>query len=188
MFGSVFGRKKAEHSAVVKVLPDELWQGEIGQALRDAGMSPDDASNLVHFDNPVGARVAQARVSLKLQVDAENKRIGIQNAGCSMAPMYIFTDDVWNGPHCELLLYRLELTPHDEWNVRILPSDEHSSKILGQPRAYMGQIDFIVDAVNRYLSELEAEHRASHDFKSAMTRDIWGLANALYVEHIFPQL
>jgi hypothetical protein len=57
----IFGRKKKPAGVSVQVIPEELWQGEIGQALRAAGMRPDDPGNNVSFPSASHAWPAQAK-------------------------------------------------------------------------------------------------------------------------------
>jgi hypothetical protein len=188
MFG--FGKRApaAAQQVQVQVIPAELWQGEIGQAMRDAGMRPDDPANIVTFSNAVDARVAQARVALELRVQQENAGIARAHPGCSLVPMQIFTEMVWNGPHRGLLFDTLELTPYDEWNVRLVAADQRSAEMLRLPRVYAGEIPKFQDSINDLLAQLEAEHRAATNFKHDMTRDIWGLSNYFWEEHIRPGL
>jgi len=185
MFG-LFKKKPA--AASVQVLPAELWQGEIGEMLRAVGMHPDDARNTVSFASAADARLAQARVALELQVEQQNAEIQRTNPGCSIAPMYIFTEMVWKGPHSDLLLNRLELTPYDSWNVRLLAADQKSAEALKLPRVHTGEIPQLQDTINTLLGQLEAEHRGAANFKHDMTRDIWGLSNYFWEEHIKPGL
>jgi hypothetical protein len=188
MFG--FGKRTpaAAQPVQVQVIPAELWQDDIGQAMRDAGMRPDDPANIVTFANAVDARVAQARVALELRVQQENAEIARAHPGCSLAPMHIFTEMVWNGPHRRLLLETLELTPYDQWNVRLVAADQRSVEMLKLPRIYAGEIPKFQDSINNLLAQLEAEHRAAANFKHDMTRDIWGLSNYFWEEQIRPGL
>ena len=185
MFG-IFGKKKPA-GVSVQVLPEELWQGEIGQALRDAGMRPDDPANIVSFPSARDAWLAQSRVALELRVEAENAEIQRTHPGCSIAPMYIFTEMVWNGPHSQLL-EKLKLTPYDEWNVRLLAADRRSAEALQLPRIYQGEIAHFQEHINALLGEMQGQHRASANFRDDMTRDIWGLANYFWEDQIKPGL
>jgi hypothetical protein len=187
MFG-LFGRKKKPAGVSVQVIPEELWQGEVGQALRLAGMRPDDPANIVSFPSARDAWMAQSRVALELRVEAENARIQRTHPGCSVAPMYIFTEMVWKGPHGELLIEALKLTPYDEWNVRLLAADQNSAEALKLPRIYQGEIAHFQDHINALLGEMQAQHRASANFRDDMTRDIWGLANYFWEDQIKPGL
>ena len=186
MFG-IFGKKKPA-GVSVRVLPSELWQGDIGQALRDAGMHPDDPKNIVTFANAVDARLAQARVALELNVDMKNTEIQRAHPGCSLAPMYIFTEMVWKGPHSQFLLETLELTPYDEWNVPLVAADQTSAEALKLPRIYTNEMPQLQESINDLLGQIKAEHRASANFKDDMTRDIWGLSNYFWEEQIRPGL
>jgi hypothetical protein len=102
--------------------------------------------------------------------------------------MYIFTEMVWKGPHSELLLDTLELTPFDQWNVRLVAADQKSADSLKLPRVYEGEIPQFQESINNLLGELQAQHRAAADFKHAMTRDVWGLSNYFWEDHIRPGL
>lgn len=187
MFG-LFGKKSKPAAVSVQVLPSELWQGEIGQVLRAAGMRPDNPSNIVSFASAVDARLAQARVALELRVERENAEIQRVHPGCSIAPMYIFTEMVWNGPHKQLLSETLELTPYDEWNVRLLATDEKSADVLKLPLIYTGQFPQFQDDINNLLGQIEAAHRGAKNSRHDMTRDIWGLSNYVWEEAIRPSL
>ncbi len=186
MFG-IFGRKKKPAGVSVEVIPEELWQGEIGQALRAAGMRPDDPGNIVSFPSARDAWLAQSRVALELRVEAENAKIQRAHPDCSVAPMHIFTEMVWNGPHRQLL-ETLKLTPYDEWNVRLVAADQKSAEALKLPRIYQGEIAHFQDHINALLGELQGQHRASPNFRQDMTRDIWGLANYFWEDQIKPGL
>ena len=187
MFG-LFARKKKPAGVSVQVIPEELWQGEIGQALRAAGMRPDDPANIVSFPSARDAWLAQAKVALDLRVEAENAKIQRAHPDCSVAPMYIFTEMVWKGPQSQLLIETLRLTPYDEWNVRLVAADQNSAEVLKLPRIYQGEIAHFQDHINALLGELQGQHRASANFRRDMTRDIWGLASYFWENQINPGL
>ena len=187
MFG-LFARKKKPAGVSVQVIPEELWQGEVGQAMRDAGMRPDDPANIVHFPSARDAWMAQSRVALELQVKAENAKIQRTHPDCRVAPMYIFTEMVWNGPHSQLLIETLKLTPYDAWNVRLVAADQKSAEALNLPRIYQGEIAHFQDHINALLGQAEGQHRAGANFNHDMTRDIWGLANYFWEDQIKPGL
>ena len=186
MFG-IFGRKKKPAGVSVQVIPEELWQGEIGQALRAAGMRPDDPANIVSFPSARDAWLAQSRVALELRVEAENAKIQRTHPECSVAPMYIFTEMVWTGPHSQLL-ETLKLTPYDEWNVRLLAADQKSAEALNLPLIYRSEIAHFQNHINALLGEMWGQHRASANFTHDMTCDIGGLANYFWEDQIKPGL
>ena len=187
MFG-LFARKKKPAGVSVQVIPEELWQGEIGQALRAAGMRPDDPGNIVSFPSARDAWLAQARVALELRVEAQNAEIQRTHPDCSVAPMYIFTEMVWKGPHSQLLIDTLKLTPYDDWNVRLVAADQKSAEALKLPRIYRGEIAHFQEHINALLGEMQAQHRASANFGYDMTCDIGGLANYFWEDQIKPGL
>lgn len=182
----MFGRKKQQYP--VYVIPREAWDGPGGEALRAAGMSPDDPSNIVYFDNPVDANVAQARTANELDLKQRNDELERTHPGCRLATQFIVTEDVWNGRHSKMLLQELALTPYDSWNVRYHPADEASESALGQPMVFEGQVNEIVEAIDRLIGELAEEHRQSADFAREMIPSLHGLANYMYETHLLPIL
>jgi hypothetical protein len=196
MFG-LFGKKKPATPIDDgrRLIPQELWDGEMGEALRDAGFSPDDASNRrpVH---PVDARMASERVAHEARLAHENARIAAEHPGCSVATQFILTDDIWNGPHAELLLYVVELTPYWRWNTRFLPADEASAQALGLPVRHLGQFDEILRVADGHIAELAERgglgpsrmHSADERAKNAFKRELSGLTNYYYEECILPSL
>lgn len=185
-----FGKKKRPSPSPhqVEIIPSQLWQGEIGQALCDAGLRPDDASNLLSFANAAEARMAQAQLAMEVRIKRENAETQLSHAGCSLAPFYIFTQPVWEGPHGRLLSETLALTPYDVWNVRLLAADGKSAAALNLPLASTTSDPVLQDEINGLLTQLEAKHRADAHFKHEMTRDIWGLSNAIWEEYIRPHM
>jgi hypothetical protein len=59
-----------------KILPDEVWQGEIGNMLRTLGMSPDDEQNLVPTPASIDARIARDKAAHEARWAALNRDIG----------------------------------------------------------------------------------------------------------------
>ena len=92
-------------------------------------------------------------MALELRVEAENAEIQRTHPDCSVAPMYIFTEMVWKGPHSELLIETLKLTPYDAWNVRLVAADQQSAEALKLPRIYQSEIAHFQDHINALLGE-----------------------------------
>lgn len=188
MFGWFVKKRPSPSPLQVQIIPSQLWQDEIGQALRDAGLRPDDANNLLSFTNAAEARMAQARLAMEVRIKRENAEIQLSHAGCRLAPFYIFTQVVWEGPHSRLLSETLELSPYDAWNVRLLAADAKSAAALNLPLASSASDPALQGEINGVLTQLEAQHRADANFKHEMTRDLWGLSNAIWEQYIRPHL
>jgi hypothetical protein len=197
MFGW-FGKRAREtqDDSVRQIIPQELWEGEIGQALRDAGMAPDDAANLVPV-HPVDARIAAEKLAHEEKLAGRNAQLAVEHPGCSVATQFILTDDVWNGRHAELLLYVLELTPYWQFNTRLLPADEASARAMGLPVHHLGQFGDILKVADGHIAELAEKcglgdvakaYAASDDAKNALRRELAGLTNYYYEECILPLL
>ena len=170
----------------------------MGQALRDAGLSPDDASNQLKM-HPIDARVAKARLAHEQMLAEKNIAIAAEHPSASFAAQFVLTESVWNGRHSQLLLSDLRMTPYDPWNVRLVAADHPSASALGLPRVYLGEIDRFVEAANCWIDELVVKHayKAASPGRNDVHDDpvlreigggVAGIANYLWEEHVLPGL
>ncbi|MBO9714828.1 hypothetical protein [Sphingomonas sp.] len=146
----------------------------------------------------IDARVKIQRELHEGRLAEENARVAAAHPGASLATQFILTDDIWNGRHSAQLMGALELTPFDAFNVRFLPADEASAAILGQPYAYRGQFAEVVRGADDLIAQIfEAEGLPADPFealgapeavKNEVRRNLAGLTNYLYEEHILPTL
>lgn len=196
MFGLFSKRKRAPADDAQRIIPVELWEGDIGRALKDAGLSPDDDANLLPV-LPADARTATARAAHEARLAEENLWVGAMHPGCSVTTQFILTGEVWDGRHAELLRYVLELTPYDAFNTRFLPADEASAAALELPVFHDGSfarvlqvadahIDLIVQRAG--LTDIVDAREASDAVKEAMRGDLAELATYYYEEAMLPAL
>jgi hypothetical protein len=197
MFGW-FGKRTREtrDDSIRQIIPRELWEDEIGTALHDAGLSPDDGTNPPPVD-PVDARIAAEKLAHEAVLAGENACIGAEHPGCRVATQFILTDDIWNGPHAELLLDVLELTPYWQFNTRFLPADEVSARTMGLPVHHLGQFGDVLGVADGHIADLAERcglgdiataRTASDEAKEGLKRELAGLTNYYYEECILPLL
>jgi hypothetical protein len=110
-----------------RVFPAELWQGEMGDLLRQIGMSPDDESNFVTTGASIDERVARDRAKFETKLAELNRDVAQRSAGGSVLPFFLIPEPCWNGEMGTFFMARLQFFPYDEWNVLFLPADEQSS-------------------------------------------------------------
>jgi hypothetical protein len=175
-----------------RALPAELWQGEMGDLLRQIGMSPDDESNLVPTGASIDARVARDRATLEAKLAEINRDVEKRTGGGRVRPYYLFGDPCWNGELGTFLMVRLQFFPYDDWNVVFLPEDERTAKLMKLPVHPGGPIPGSVEVVEQLVAEAKAKIQAATaeaerthrfaDFEATMNSikgDVWGLASYL---------
>lgn len=175
-----------------RVLPAELWQGEMGNLLRQIGMSPDDPSNLVPTAASIDARVASDRAKHEAKLAELNCDVARRTGGGRVKPYFLFHQACWNGEIGTFLMTRLQYFPYDDWNVVFLPEDERTAKLMNFPVHPGGPIPGSVEVVAQLVAEAKAKIQAATaeaertnrfaDLGATITdikRDVWGLASYL---------
>ncbi len=127
-----FGKRKSAEPPRQKIIPDELFQGEMGKILRDAGLSPDDEQNLLATPESVAARLASERAAFETKLRKLNDDIHARTGGW-VQPFYIFPEPCWNGETGHFLTIRMRMSPYEEWNLALLPEDPRFCEVLGLP-------------------------------------------------------
>lgn len=198
MFGLFKSRNARPVDDSTSIIPAELWDGPMGQVLRDAGLSADDASNRLDM-SAADARLAKARFAYEQMLAEKNAEIATTHPGARLTAQFIFTDSVWNGRHSDLLLDLLQMTPFDSWNIRLVAADHASEAALGLPRVYPAEIPPFVDNANQLMDQLVAEAGPALDRAKGrdprsdtvlrkLGGDVAGIAGYLWAEHIEPGL
>lgn len=173
MLGRIFGRRQEKKSpgiaipphpgpdadGVSRVIPKEIFDGEMGDFLRQCGMSPDDPSNMMATPELMQARADAAKAAQDKLVAAANAQLP---SGTTVIPWALIPWSVWGREPARFLMVTCEMFPATHWNTMLLPTDEQSAAILGLPRHPQSAIDGIEDASVRLLGELEAEFQADH--------------------------
>lgn len=141
VFG-LFGKRRERQPACIpmpepgqdKIIPDELWQGEIGRALRDAGLSPDDEPNMVMTPERVAERIARDQQAFQARLMKQNDEIVVRTGGGYVQPFFMFPESCWNGDTGHFLTVRMRMSPYEDWNVWLLPPEEKWCAALNLPR------------------------------------------------------
>jgi hypothetical protein len=134
-----------------KIIPDELWEGEMGNLLRAAGLSPDDESNFLPTPERVAARIASDQAAFQAKLMKMNDEIFARTNGGYVQPSFLFPEPCWNGDTGNFLTMRLRMSPYEDWNVAFLPPDEQYCAVLGLPRHPMQDALLFQKDVDEFL-------------------------------------
>ena len=138
MFGrKVFGKKPSIEEPKRPATPPqgqifnkELFEGEMGEFLREHGYSPDDPRNQAPNVQPVSVLLAEDQAGLRKATDAVNSV-----SEFPIVPVHLMPDRLWRGDFAPWLRQHLDLSPYRPWNTIFLPGDEVGSAALGLPVA-----------------------------------------------------
>lgn len=130
--------------------------------LRMLDMSPDDPSNLVPDANSVNARNERDKVAFEAKLAQVNRNIAQRTNGCSMRGFSLLPDPCWSGGMGHLLMMRLDLFPYEDWNLVLLPADEHTARHLDMPPHPNLDVPVFVTASENFLREADARLRQAH--------------------------
>lgn len=144
------------------MLPAELWQGEMGDLLRQIGMSPDGESNFVPTGASIEARIARDRATFEARLAEINRDIAQRSAGGRVLPFFLIPEPCWNGEMGAFFMARLQFFPYDEWNVLFLPADERTAKLLNAPVCPKGEIPGAVALVQDFVRDKQARLDSAH--------------------------
>src|SRR5262245_49456577 len=172
-----------------QVFPAELWQGEMGDFLRQMGMNPDDEANFVQTGASIDARVARDRATHEAKLEEVNRDIQRQVPGGRMLPFFLIPEPCWNGDMGAFFMARLRFFPYDDWNVVFMPADERTAKALNAAMHPGYVVPGAVELVQSFVQESEAKLAAAsaaadrtHDFAAfgetldSVRADVWGVA------------
>jgi hypothetical protein len=179
-----------------RAIPAEIWDGEMGNVLRQAGFNPDDESNLVPNAASVDARNARGRAECDAKLAEINRDVEKRAAGGQVKPYFLFHEPVWNSDIGGFLMYRLQMFPFDDWNVIFLPDDERTAKFLDLPVNPGGPIPGSTEIARQWMEESKAklaaasaEAERTNNFAAVgetmqdIKRDVWGIAS-YFANHI----
>ncbi len=133
----VFGKKPSIEEPKRPAMPpqgqifhEELFEGEIGEFLRDAGFAPDDPKNQAANLQPVSVLLAEDQAAMRRATEAVNLV-----ADFPLVPVHLMPPSLWDGSFGPLLRQALDLSPYRPWNTIFLPGDESGAASLGLPVA-----------------------------------------------------
>ncbi len=172
----MFGRRRAakpaapfpphpgpDHDGKKRVMPLEIWEGELGQQMRELGLSPDDERNIIPDMSDYERRFDERQAEL----DACVKQINAQLPdGMEVIPYAMLSWALWNQQYAEtadFLLNTCDMYPVEAWNTMMLPADEKCAQMLNLPVHPRGYPAGFEDHCARIVLEIEAKHRAEID-------------------------
>ena len=138
MFGrKIFGTKKPIEEPKRPATPPqgqifnkELFQGEMGQFLREHGYSPDDPHNQAPNVQPVSVLLAEDQAGMRKATQALNSA-----SDFPIVPVHLMPDKLWRTDFGPWLRQHLDLSPYRPWNTIFLPGDERGAAAMGLPVA-----------------------------------------------------
>ena len=170
-------------------LTGEARAGGIGGSLRDAGLYPDDDTDVVATPEALQARLEDARARHEARLARFNDELARLFSSGQVKPFFLIPDPCWNGEMGHFLMVRLGLLPYDAWNLAFLPTDAQMATVLGAPPHPNGNIAKFVTTAEAFVRGRQARlrvaraeaartrDRAAYDAaKAEAVRDIQGLA------------
>jgi hypothetical protein len=138
MFGrKTFGKKPSIEEPKRPATPpqgqifnEELFEGEIGEFLREFGYAPDDPRNQAVNVQPVSVLLAEDQAGMRRATQALNS-VG----DFPIVPVHLLPPSLWLAEFGPWLRQHLDLSPYRPWNTIFLPGDERGAAALGLPVA-----------------------------------------------------
>ena len=113
-----------------QIFNEELFEGEIGDFLRQAGYAPDDPRNQAVNVQPVSVLLAEDQAGMRRATEAVNAV-----ADFPIVPVHLLPPSLWTAGFGPWLRQHLDLSPYRPWNTIFLPGDERGAASLGLPVA-----------------------------------------------------
>jgi len=143
---------------VTRVMPKEIWDGPHGDFLREIGVSPDDASNVMPTQQSVQAKADKLIGDQTEFLTRINGSLREKVVPWAMIPW-----SIWQQSHADFLLVGLDFYPVHPFNTLLLPETERGELAYGLPR-HLGSIPAgLEEAANRLIGNIRDEFEKSHN-------------------------
>ncbi|HEY0163990.1 MAG TPA: hypothetical protein VGB39_01310 [Sphingomicrobium sp.] len=119
-----------------QIFNEEIFEGEIGDFLRQHGFAPDDPKNQAINIQPVSVLLAEDQRALRKASEAVNSV-----AEFPLVPVHLMPPALWTGDFGPLLRQHLDLSPYRPWNTIFLPGDDRGAASFGLPVAPVAEDD-----------------------------------------------
>ena len=133
----IFGKKATVEEPKRPAVPpqgqifnEELFEGEIGDFLRQHGYAPDDPRNQAVNVQPVSVLLAEDQAGMRRATEALNGA-----SDFPIVPVHLLPPSLWTAGFGPWLRQHLDLSPYRPWNTIFLPGDERGAAALGLPVA-----------------------------------------------------
>jgi hypothetical protein len=113
-----------------QIFDESLFEGEIGDFLRQNGYAPDDPRNQAVNVQPVSVLLAEDQARMRKATQAVNS-VG----DFPIVPVHLLPPSLWSGDFGPWLRQHLDLSPYRPWNTIFLPGDARGAAALGLPIA-----------------------------------------------------
>lgn len=144
----------ANDAPAKRILPEEMWDGPAGDALRDMGMHPDSPAN--HRMTQADADACQ-REEIEWQRSFLAKVNAQMPSGTSVIAYAMLPWELWNGPYGHMLAVNCGMWPQQAWNTMLLAADQRSSAVLDLPEHPGGYPGGLVPQLEALLEELRED-------------------------------
>lgn len=163
--GTGFGRRRslnaaalAEREAAVspapqRVIPEEVWEGEAGDALCEAGLHPDSPENQRPTQESADALFDEQFAKQQAFLEQVNAQLP---EGASVVAYAMMPWELWNGRFGEVLAMRCGLWAPGAWNQMLLAADGHSAAVVGLPQHPGGYPQGLLEQIENLLDEAYA--------------------------------
>lgn len=143
---------------VTRAMPKEMWDGPHGDFLREIGVSPDDASNVMPTQQSVQAKADKLIEDQKQFLARINGSLGEKLVPWAMIPW-----SIWQQSHAHFLMVALDFYPVHPFNTLLLPETERGKLAYGLPR-HLGSIPAgLEDAANSMIGGIRKNFEQSHN-------------------------
>lgn len=141
-----FGRKKLDFDGVKEILtqPDsdgvrrvlskELWDDpEIGKALNQIGLKPNDLRNRVRTGEEWLAIFQQAERDMLTRTIEYSREMEVRYGYCRAIPFLVIGKSIYNSEHGAFLYGQMDLIGFHDWNIIMCAMDESTHNLCGLP-------------------------------------------------------
>jgi hypothetical protein len=175
---SNWGANKAPQMAptdkdgISRVFSNELFQGETGELLRRAGLSPNMPGNIAQTEQTFQTFDARYKSDLKEFIE---KFDFVLKGQVKIKPMYLVPEKIWTGAYRNFLCATCNFYVADPTNVMFLAADAFSAEKLGIPIGsdfsddeISEKVEKIIDIIGKtYLEETQSVEKKTRAAKSA---------------------
>jgi hypothetical protein len=158
-----------------RLLDKQLFDGNAGKMLREAGLDPDSMGNIVGSSTAVSEVIADDFATLQQGVAAANR---VQPH--ALAPCHLLAPSLWDGHLCNFLVKQLDLWPYRPWNTILLPVTDAGAKAFGLPLVPVETISNAGAEAANYLAEVHMIFEGANDPAAATADYILGCVRENY--------
>jgi hypothetical protein len=105
----------------------------------------------------IGERFEESRARLAARHEEKSQRAKERFAQVEITPYCLIPETFWNGKGGEVLSARLDLFPHEDWNIAFLAADEASAALLDLPVCPDAPSATATEAAAKFIAEADLQ-------------------------------